>query len=98
MLASLESLINPSNDPNNHIGLSYFRQKDKVLFEQKVEEAAVNFSISVAVVGGPHSGKNTLLSTECQEMNEYIKKVKIKGRGIQIHVRLFFKKSRVKFM
>jgi tRNA U34 5-carboxymethylaminomethyl modifying GTPase MnmE/TrmE len=88
MLTSLESLISPSNDPNNHIGLSYFKQKEKMLIEQKAQEAAVNFSISVAVVGGPNSGKNTLLSTECQEMNEYIKKAKIKGIGIQIYVRL----------
>jgi hypothetical protein len=89
MLASIESLLSPSTDPSNHIGLSYFKQRDKAILEQKVQEASVNFSISVAVLGGPGSGKNTLLATECQEMNEYINKTAIKGIGIQIYVRLF---------
>lgn len=88
MTASLDSVISPEGDPQNQIGLPYFKQRDKAQLELKIQEAAVKFSISVAVMGGPDAGKKTLLSTECQQMNTYMNKSSIKGVGIQIFVSL----------
>lgn len=86
MTGSTESLLSQGSDSQNHIGYSYFKQRDKAQVEQKIQEAAVKFTISVAVMGGPDSGKKTLLSRECQQMNTYMNKSTIKGIGIQIYV------------
>ena len=86
LTTSTESLSNPSKDPINNIGETYFKQRDKAQLEQKSLETAVKFSLSVAVLGGPGAGKKSLISTECKVANDYMNKSSIKDIGIHIYV------------
>ena len=83
---STESLSR--QDPSTNIGESFFKQREYNKLAQKILESDVKFSIPIAVVGGPTSGKKTLVSRECTIGEDYMDKNLIKGVGIQTFVRI----------